>query len=29
VQKIMGFIDYYNETAHPFAWTYKGKVLNI
>ena len=29
VGKIMGFINYYNETAHPFVWTYKGKVLNI
>lgn len=29
VEKIMKFINYYNETAHPFAWTYKGKVLTI
>ena len=29
VGKIMSFIKYYNETAHPFVWTYKGKVLNI
>lgn len=29
VEKITNFINYYNETAHPFAWTYKGKVLNV
>lgn len=29
VEKIMNFINYYNETAHPFAWTCKGKVLNV
>jgi transposase len=29
VGKLMNFIAYYNETAHPFAWTYKGKVLTI
>lgn len=29
VKKLMDFIDYYNETAHPFAWTYNGKVLTI
>ena len=27
-QKVMGFIDYYNQTmAKPFKWTYQGKVL--
>jgi Integrase core domain. len=29
VEKIMNFINYYNETAHPFVWTYKSKVLTI
>jgi hypothetical protein len=29
-EKILRFIDYYNETmAKPFKWTYKGRPLNV
>jgi transposase len=27
--KVLAFIDYYNQTANPFKWTYQGKPLNI
>jgi hypothetical protein len=28
--KVMQFIDYYNETmAKPFKWTYQGKALSV
>jgi transposase len=27
--KVMAFIDYYNQTAKPFKWTYLGKPLTI
>jgi len=29
VEQIMAFINEYNKTARPFAWTYKGKVLTV
>ena len=29
VEQIMRFIEEYNRTAKPFAWTYQGKVLTI
>jgi len=29
VQKIMSFIEEYNQTARPFQWTYTGKPLTI
>ena len=29
VSKIMGYIDRYNESAKPFAWTYSGKPLKV
>ena len=29
VQQILRFIEDYNRTAKPFAWTYQGKVLTI
>jgi transposase len=25
--KVLAFIEYYNQTAKPFAWTYRGKAL--
>ena len=25
--KVLAFIEYYNQTANPFKWTYKGKAL--
>ena len=28
-ERILGFIDYYNQTAKPFQWTYKGRPLMI
>ena len=29
-EKIKQFIDYYNDAlAHPFQWTYRGKVLCV
>ena len=29
-QSILRYIEYYNSNfAHPFAWTYYGKVLNV
>lgn len=28
-ERILGFIDYYNQTAKPFKWTYKGRPLVI
>jgi len=27
--KVLAFIDYYNQTAKPFRWTYQGKALTI
>jgi putative transposase len=27
--KVLAFIDYYNQTAKPFKWTYQGKALTI
>ena len=27
--KVLAFIDYYNQTANPFKWTYQGKPLTI
>ena len=27
--KVRAFIDYYNQTANPFKWTYQGKPLTI
>jgi transposase len=27
--KVLAFIDYYNQTAKPFKWTYQGKPLTI
>jgi transposase len=27
--KVLAFIDYYNQTAKPFKWTYQGKLLTI
>jgi transposase len=27
--KVLAFIDYYNQTAKPFKWTYQGKVLTV
>jgi transposase len=29
VSKLMAYIDRYNETAKPFAWTYSGKPLKV
>ena len=29
VHQILRFIEDYNRTAKPFAWTYQGKVLTI
>jgi transposase len=29
VSKLMGFVDRYNETAKPFAWTYSGNPLKV
>lgn len=29
VSKLMGYIDRYNETAKPFAWTYSGAPLKV
>lgn len=29
VSKLMGYIDRYNETAKPFAWTYSGHPLKV
>jgi len=29
VSKLMAYIDRYNETARPFAWTYSGKPLKV
>ena len=26
---VLAFIDYYNQTAKPFKWTYQGKALTI
>lgn len=26
-QRILAFIAYFNQTAHPFRWTYKGRPL--
>jgi transposase len=28
-ERILAFIDYYNQTAKPFQWTYKGRPLMI
>jgi transposase len=28
-ERILEFIDYYNQTAEPFQWTYKGRPLVI
>ncbi len=28
-ERILAFIDYYNQTAKPFRWTYKGRPLMI
>ena len=28
-ERILGFIDYYNQTAKPFQWTYKGRPLML
>ncbi len=25
--RVLAFIDYYNQTAKPFKWTYQGKPL--
>jgi transposase len=27
--KVLAFIGYYNQTAKPFKWTYKGKALTV
>jgi transposase len=27
--KVLAFSDYYNQTAKPFKWTYRGKPLTI
>jgi len=27
--KVLAFIEYYNQTAKPFRWTYQGKVLTV
>jgi hypothetical protein len=27
-QQMLAFIETYNQTAKPFAWTYTGKTLN-
>jgi transposase len=27
--KVLAFIEYYNQTAKPFKWTYQGKALTI
>jgi transposase len=27
--KVLAFIDYYNQTAKPFKWTYEGKALTV
>lgn len=29
VTKVMGYINRYNETAKPFAWTYSGKPMKV
>lgn len=26
-QRLLAFIDFFNQTAHPFKWTYKGRPL--
>ena len=28
-ERILAFIDYYNQTAKPFQWTYKGRPLMV
>ena len=28
-ERILAFIAYYNQTAKPFQWTYKGRPLMI
>ena len=28
-ERILAFIEYYNQTAKPFRWTYKGRPLVI
>jgi transposase len=28
VEQMLCFVETYNQTAKPFAWTYTGKVLN-
>ncbi|GHP01142.1 hypothetical protein KSF_111890 [Reticulibacter mediterranei] len=27
--KVLAFIEYYNQTAKPFRWTYQGKALTV
>ncbi len=27
--QVLAFIDYYNQTAKPFKWTYQGKALTV
>jgi hypothetical protein len=29
VSKLLKFIDRYNQTATPFAWTYSGQPLKV
>jgi hypothetical protein len=26
-ERILAFIAYFNQTAHPFRWTYTGRIL--